>query len=162
MHIICLICTDDVDKDASVCKCGHVFHTECLQHWLKMNKTCPQCRTQCSSRFDVIKLFISGSEDSQGPITNSNGSICVSPGKLRADNARFKKEALDKDAEISILKEEMQLIAEDNHVLNAEKKKMEKNLQNEKSICTQLKKEMKEAQKQVCYCRNDFLDTRLS
>lgn len=26
-------------------KCGHIFHTECIDPWLKTNKKCPICST---------------------------------------------------------------------------------------------------------------------
>uniref|UniRef100_A0A915EAH8 RING-type domain-containing protein n=1 Tax=Ditylenchus dipsaci TaxID=166011 RepID=A0A915EAH8_9BILA len=43
----CLICLGD--KHSSVeCKvldCGHAFHEECAEKWLKESSTCPICRS---------------------------------------------------------------------------------------------------------------------
>lgn len=43
----CSICLEDHDSAASVLRikaCGHVFHRQCLQGWLNVNRNCPICR----------------------------------------------------------------------------------------------------------------------
>ena len=43
----CSICHNDVRKtrNSKAIRCGHVFHSHCLENWKKMGKvTCPVCR----------------------------------------------------------------------------------------------------------------------
>ncbi len=47
----CAICFDEcksdaIDENRIVCmqNCKHVFHDKCIKEWIKINKTCPQCR----------------------------------------------------------------------------------------------------------------------
>lgn len=40
----CLICKEVIKQSAELTKCGHSFCFQCLNHWLSINPTCPQCR----------------------------------------------------------------------------------------------------------------------
>ncbi|WVQ82327.1 hypothetical protein IAT38_004455 [Cryptococcus sp. DSM 104549] len=42
----CPVCKDDYEVGQEVMKvpCGHIFHPDCLQPWLRQNGTCPVCR----------------------------------------------------------------------------------------------------------------------
>ena len=43
----CSICLNDVreTRNSKAIRCGHVFHSHCLENWKKMGKvTCPICR----------------------------------------------------------------------------------------------------------------------
>ena len=46
----CTVCLDDVgiEEDAVQTRCQHLFHKECLIHWIKSSKTvaCPICRSK--------------------------------------------------------------------------------------------------------------------
>lgn len=43
----CVICLEDFE-DGEPCQvlpaCNHIFHTNCIDHWLKNRFTCPVCR----------------------------------------------------------------------------------------------------------------------
>ncbi|EXB51374.1 E3 ubiquitin-protein ligase ATL76 [Morus notabilis] len=43
----CVICLEDLE-DGESCQvwpvCNHIFHTNCIDHWLKNRHTCPVCR----------------------------------------------------------------------------------------------------------------------
>ena len=44
---ICLLAFEE-DEDISELKCGHIFHTECANEWLKeYSYKCPICRSEC-------------------------------------------------------------------------------------------------------------------
>ena len=63
MDIACPTCLNPflLNCDISATLCGHVFHTNCIDKWLQMgNKTCPQCREECSISF---KLYLSATEN---------------------------------------------------------------------------------------------------
>ncbi|KAJ2551504.1 hypothetical protein EV175_003671, partial [Coemansia sp. RSA 1933] len=44
----CGICMDEYNAAEEVVElpCKHVYHKDCIDHWLKMNGTCPVCRTR--------------------------------------------------------------------------------------------------------------------
>jgi len=45
---ICPICQDDESTDTKWCEvnnCKHKFHKKCMDEWLKVQKTCPMCRS---------------------------------------------------------------------------------------------------------------------
>ena len=42
---ICSICIEEINKDYFYYKsCNHIYHDKCLIEWLKINKSCPNCR----------------------------------------------------------------------------------------------------------------------
>lgn len=43
----CVICMDgdeEEEVDGRTLGCGHTFHTECVDQWLRHNGVCPECR----------------------------------------------------------------------------------------------------------------------
>ena len=48
----CPICLEDCDEESAVMtkECHHVFHKQCLKHWLQVNSTCPLCRLSLARR----------------------------------------------------------------------------------------------------------------
>ena len=47
----CIICYSDfAAKKVSVTKCAHLYHTSCLETWLKHGDVCPVCRTPLKER----------------------------------------------------------------------------------------------------------------
>ncbi|KAI9505182.1 hypothetical protein GGI25_002246 [Coemansia spiralis] len=48
----CGICMDEYNPEEEVVElpCKHVYHNECIEHWLKMNGTCPICRTRIETK----------------------------------------------------------------------------------------------------------------
>ncbi len=43
----CSICLEDFGKGQRVRelpKCGHVYHSHCVDRWLRMHNACPLCR----------------------------------------------------------------------------------------------------------------------
>ena len=41
---ICSICLDTINIQYYKLKCNHVFHTACLDEWIKSKNNCPLCR----------------------------------------------------------------------------------------------------------------------
>ncbi|CAK8561270.1 unnamed protein product [Lathyrus sativus] len=44
---VCCICLVDLSNGSSTptrLRCSHVFHTDCIQKWINIKKTCPLCR----------------------------------------------------------------------------------------------------------------------
>jgi len=50
--LVCSICTDILDDPIMIDDCEHAFCRQCIHHWYRMNKTCPQDR----KRFTENKL----------------------------------------------------------------------------------------------------------
>lgn len=43
----CSICIDYIlESDKKITSCNHIFHKECLDKWLTLNRKCPYCRTE--------------------------------------------------------------------------------------------------------------------
>ena len=44
----CIICMEPILKKNIVSKlqCGHIYHYDCLNKWVKKKKNCPVCRTK--------------------------------------------------------------------------------------------------------------------
>ncbi|KAI4339300.1 hypothetical protein MLD38_024260 [Melastoma candidum] len=45
---ICLVDYKDSNRVRLLPGCGHFFHTECVDLWLRLNPTCPVCRKSSS------------------------------------------------------------------------------------------------------------------
>ena len=63
MNTACSTCLEAFSSrtDISATNCGHVFHTRCIEKWIKSGQnTCSQCRKPCSERL-IIKLYFSES-----------------------------------------------------------------------------------------------------
>ena len=63
----CAICLDRLpfQKTTKLSKCGHIFHSKCLDSWLLIHQTCPLCRVQCEldelpERFVVVQVNSEG------------------------------------------------------------------------------------------------------
>ena len=46
----CTICLQNTACTKRFFKCNHTFHIECIQQWLNIHKTCPNCRSSESSK----------------------------------------------------------------------------------------------------------------
>ena len=47
----CTICSEPLAvPGASLTKCGHVFHTSCLERWFDQKPLCPLCKTKVTRR----------------------------------------------------------------------------------------------------------------
>lgn len=60
----CIICKTDLitsgqsQNQTSAIVCGHVFHSKCLEAWLRRNPSCPNCRHPVHDENDIIdKLY---------------------------------------------------------------------------------------------------------
>ena len=42
----CCICFDPIEDGKKCNTCVGVYHNECINLWLKINKNCPMCRTR--------------------------------------------------------------------------------------------------------------------
>ena len=47
-HFCCAVCLQESEEDVTVKQlpCGHCFHVECVDEWLKRRCTCPTCRAK--------------------------------------------------------------------------------------------------------------------
>ena len=61
MNIACSTCLERFTPncDISSTMCGHIFHTDCINTWIKKgHKSCPQCRQHCTPR-KIHKIYFS-------------------------------------------------------------------------------------------------------
>lgn len=51
----CVICIDPVlnESDCKMLSCFHIFHSNCITHWLSTNRTCPMCNRAFQRREDI-------------------------------------------------------------------------------------------------------------
>ena len=75
MTISCLICQEDLDfcnQEISVLNCGHLYHRGCLQQWLNVKLTCPECRSAVIRNNVVQKIFPAKKDDDNYDYRGSN------------------------------------------------------------------------------------------
>ena len=68
MDIACSACLESftLDCDVSTTPCGHLFHTNCINKWIKNEKRdCPQCRQSCTLD-QLMKIYFSGTNTNNG------------------------------------------------------------------------------------------------
>ncbi|RVW77594.1 E3 ubiquitin-protein ligase [Vitis vinifera] len=70
---VCCICLEKyIDNDElRELPCGHFFHKECVDEWLKINARCPLCQSEIG-RTHGASTFVAGS--SQNPSERRTGS----------------------------------------------------------------------------------------
>ncbi len=57
----CCICIDCIKPNQPVfqCeKCNDIIHYQCMNEWIKMNNTCPKCRTEIDITEDIFNDWI--------------------------------------------------------------------------------------------------------
>merc|ERR1712151_1247745 len=64
---ICMAAFDGAEK-IRVTKCRHAFHSRCVGNWLKVNSTCPLCRSS---------LVPGDATDAAPPEAESGSTVCV-------------------------------------------------------------------------------------
>ncbi|KAK9732599.1 hypothetical protein RND81_04G009000 [Saponaria officinalis] len=61
--LVCVICLGVFKEDEtlrSMPKCGHVFHSDCVDSWLKSHATCPCCRANLCPKLNGSSGLSSG------------------------------------------------------------------------------------------------------
>lgn len=50
--LLLVVCKEDILKKAYITTipCGHVFHLNCLETWININKNCPICRKKYAAK----------------------------------------------------------------------------------------------------------------
>ena len=73
LHESCPVCLNDMDVGEQVrnLPCQHKFHKECVDEWLRVNASCPTCRTSIIGNGDTF-LIDEGSNSNNG--NNNNNS----------------------------------------------------------------------------------------
>ena len=56
MNFECNICMTNEVKPLSQLKCNHLFHSDCIDKWLKQSETCPYCREEFNDFNDIEKI----------------------------------------------------------------------------------------------------------
>uniref|UniRef100_A0ACD5VEV6 Uncharacterized protein n=1 Tax=Avena sativa TaxID=4498 RepID=A0ACD5VEV6_AVESA len=69
---VCLSELADGDKVRALPSCGHAFHVECVDAWLRAKTTCPLCRAEVELPQDSVKA-----ESSSSPSSSSSSSSTV-------------------------------------------------------------------------------------
>ena len=82
MNFACLICWESYSESCIIATapCGHVFHFNCIQKWLRTgNQDCAQCRQNCEAGL-ITKLYFSEDKSS---IDNNRVRIFIEEQNLK-------------------------------------------------------------------------------
>lgn len=135
MNIICTICHDTLtcSDDVLAIYCGHMFHSNCLTTWLRRSRTCPQCREKVTTQKIHKLYFTNGIEQNNSNITNL-------PLQEQVNNMKFQILLKQKDIRSFISKNNT--LDKQNAGLRREIRKMESDINQQKSLVYSLKKEI--------------------
>ena len=87
----CSVCLVDTAKNEEcfLLPCGHIFHIQCIEKWLKMHNNCPVCRFELT--VDKIKKFNKEQQD----------DIIIEPMENKNDGFTNVKQAIENDSRAS-------------------------------------------------------------
>ncbi|KAK3130560.1 hypothetical protein QOZ80_6BG0495090 [Eleusine coracana subsp. coracana] len=70
--LLCAVCLEEVQAGEMVRQllpaCGHLFHADCVDAWLRSHRTCPLCRRDISARNNVVAAKVSDDDDVLPPV----------------------------------------------------------------------------------------------
>ena len=69
----CSICLEG-NPDTKLLNCGHMFHKNCIDTWLKIKPVCPLCRMECTN---VFKHFYKNTLIKKGEIIINKDMIII-------------------------------------------------------------------------------------
>ncbi|KAI8323916.1 hypothetical protein GQ54DRAFT_296483 [Martensiomyces pterosporus] len=77
----CGICMDEYEEgeEAVELPCKHIYHEECVDHWLKVNGTCPICRARVDGIADKSAAGAAPLREPPAPHSDLPGSFPSSP-----------------------------------------------------------------------------------
>ncbi|PAV55987.1 hypothetical protein WR25_14355 isoform B [Diploscapter pachys] len=73
--------------EASVLQCGHTFHFNCIQEWVKYSKSCAICRSQTTVEQIVRRIFYEAADEQAG----SEQKLAEQVGDLRTEMYSLEK-----------------------------------------------------------------------
>ncbi|KAL1215305.1 E3 ubiquitin-protein ligase MPSR1 [Cardamine amara subsp. amara] len=73
---VCAICLEEWSKGdlATELPCKHKYHLECIDKWLKIHSTCPQCRYVVENIESSVDVDVDVGDDSSSEDNDSSDS----------------------------------------------------------------------------------------
>lgn len=139
MKAQCSICTDlfESDNTISALPCGHTFHENCINQWLKNANTCPSCRVPVERGKVIKKLFFDKGDD-EG----------IDESKLSNENNNLKAKLREKDCEREKFDDEKQTLQSKINNLEIEIKNQDVKIKEKQTTVSSMKKELQYFQAQ--------------
>lgn len=82
-EFVCGICANILQRPMSGCKNGHTFCEECYGKWLRVNSSCPNCRTHVSSKTLQLNLPLANMIAKLPTKCNNNSIGCTWTGEVK-------------------------------------------------------------------------------
>ena len=153
MNFACSTCLESFTSksDISSVPCGHVFHTHCIQEWLKNGQSnCSQCRKTCHQN-QIVKLYFSQSgteDDFFFDVEETNLKLRQAASKANEECLKFQQENLRlKDENLSLTHENLRL-SQHLHNLKVNSSNIEKNLKEKIIYFTMRDKRIQKAEEE--------------
>ncbi|KAJ8320613.1 hypothetical protein KUTeg_002200 [Tegillarca granosa] len=138
MRVQCCICSDLFENDPTISisalQCGHVFHENCINQWLKNSNTCPSCRNNVSRTKIISKLYF----DHVDEVDDGNGDSSKLINEVQSLKVQIRQNEKEKEG----IREDKKSLEKKVKELQGERKNVEKLFKQEQSTNSSLRKQL--------------------
>lgn len=138
MKVQCCICSDLFENDPTISisalHCGHVFHENCINQWLKNSNTCPSCRNNVTRSKIISKLYFDHVDD----VDEGSGDSSKLINEVQSLKVQIRQNEKEKEG----MREDKKSLEKKVKELQGERKNVDKLFKQEQSTNSSLRKQL--------------------